>query len=102
VPRGCDAYAQPPNGKGDAYSYCKACHPGARAKACWWRGSSGADLWKAADVLRLLAHARALAWGEALERLAGPDWPRGEFGLELFGSRATAHAAAWSDDASVS
>ena len=29
VCRGCGAYTQPRNGKGDAYRYCKACHPGA-------------------------------------------------------------------------
>ena len=29
VCRGCGAYMQPRNGKGDAYAYCKACHPGA-------------------------------------------------------------------------
>ena len=29
VCRGCGAYTQPRNGKGDAYAYCKACHPGA-------------------------------------------------------------------------
>ena len=29
VCRGCGAYAQPRNGKGDAYAYCKAGHPGA-------------------------------------------------------------------------
>jgi hypothetical protein len=28
VCRGCGAYTQPRNGKGDAYSYCKRCHPG--------------------------------------------------------------------------
>ncbi len=27
--RGCGAYTQPRNGKGDAYAYCKAGHPGA-------------------------------------------------------------------------
>ena len=26
VCRGCGAYTQPRNGKGDAYAYCKACH----------------------------------------------------------------------------
>jgi AraC-like DNA-binding protein len=30
VCRGCGAYTQPRNGKGDAYAYCKACHPGPR------------------------------------------------------------------------
>src|ERR1700759_3669523 len=29
VCRGCGAYTQPRNGKGDAYAYCKTCHPGA-------------------------------------------------------------------------
>ena len=29
VCRGCGAYTQPRNGKGDAYAYCKGCHPGA-------------------------------------------------------------------------
>jgi AraC-like DNA-binding protein len=29
VCRGCGSYTQPRNGKGDAYAYCKACHPGA-------------------------------------------------------------------------
>jgi AraC-like DNA-binding protein len=28
VCRGCGAYTQPRNGKGDAYAYRKACHPG--------------------------------------------------------------------------
>jgi hypothetical protein len=32
VCRGCGAYTQPRNGKGDAYAYCKACHPGAIAR----------------------------------------------------------------------
>jgi hypothetical protein len=27
VCRGCGAYTQPRNGKGDAYAYCKDCHP---------------------------------------------------------------------------
>ncbi len=31
VCRGCGAYTQPRNGKGDAYWYCKRCHPGAIA-----------------------------------------------------------------------
>jgi hypothetical protein len=35
--RGCGAYTQPQNGKGDAYAYCKACQPCAIEL---WRGSS--------------------------------------------------------------
>jgi AraC-like DNA-binding protein len=38
VCRGCGVYTQPRNGKGDAYAYCKVCHPGAIeqrwARAC--------------------------------------------------------------------
>ena len=33
VCRGCGAPTQPRNGKGDAYEYCKGCHPGAAARA---------------------------------------------------------------------
>jgi hypothetical protein len=64
VCRGCGAYTRPRDGKGDAYAYCKACHPGAiearwtRERVldamCDWR-----RLWPAADVLRLVADARA-------------------------------------------
>ena len=36
VCRGCGAYTQPRNGKGDAYAYCKACHPGAIERS-WTR-----------------------------------------------------------------
>ena len=77
VCRGCGAYTQPRNGKGDAYAYCKACHPGAIERR-WtrervleamreWRASLRA----AADVLRLVAHARAPARGRGA-RATGP------------------------------
>src|SRR5438477_8360924 len=36
VCRGCGAYTQPRNGKGDAYAYCKTCHPGATERR-WTR-----------------------------------------------------------------
>ena len=71
VCRGCGAYTQPRNGKGDAYAYCKACHPGAiqrrwtreRVLAAMheWRARYG----RAAVVLRLVAHPRATPWGRA-------------------------------------
>src|ERR1700757_3188675 len=47
VCRGCGAYTQPRNGKGDAYAYCKRCHPGAiegLAKLYWLRCVSGATV----------------------------------------------------------
>jgi hypothetical protein len=34
VCRGCGAYIQPRNGKGDAYRYCKRCRPWA-IERCW-------------------------------------------------------------------
>jgi hypothetical protein len=47
VCRGCGAYTQPRNGKGDAYAYCQPCHPARSSDAgvatwCWQRCSSGA------------------------------------------------------------
>ena len=61
VCRGCGAYTQPRNGKGDAYAYCKVCHPGAierrwtRARVqkamCAWE----TQVRPAAVVLRLVA-----------------------------------------------
>ena len=69
VCRGCGAYTQPRNGKGDAYAYCKACHPGAIERR-WTRERVLAAMreWRdalrpAAVVVRLVAHARAPAWG---------------------------------------
>ena len=65
VCRGCGAPTQPRNGKGDAYAYCKACHPGAIAPR-WTRESVRAAMraWHdrygtAAVLVRLVAYARA-------------------------------------------
>ena len=70
VCRGCGAYTQPRNGKGDAYAYCKACHPGAIERH-WPRARVierddallGSPLRPAAHVLRLVTNARAPARG---------------------------------------
>jgi AraC-like DNA-binding protein len=70
VCRGCGAHTQARNGKGDAYAYCKACHPGAIGRR-WtrdrvlgamrdWRGRCG-KLPSSYDRSR--AHARAWAEG---------------------------------------
>jgi hypothetical protein len=80
--RGCGADTQPRNGKGDAYAYCKACHPGAIERR-WtrrrvldemleWRARYG-RLPSSYDWSR--THARAPAGGEALARLGDGDWP---------------------------
>src|SRR5205823_13332802 len=61
VCRGCGAYTQPRNGKGDAYAYCKRCHPGA-IKRRWTRE---------------LVIAAMLAWCEHYGRLPSSyDWSR--------------------------
>jgi hypothetical protein len=71
VCRGCGAYTQPRNGKGDAYTYCKACHPGAIQRR-WTRervleamGEWLDRVREASLVVRLGAHARAPARGRA-------------------------------------
>ena len=81
VCRGCGAYTQPRNGKGDAYAYCKACHPGAIERR-WtrervvetmreWRVRHG-KLPTSYDWSS--AHARRRG-GVALSRLADREWP---------------------------
>ncbi len=49
--RGCGADTQPRNGKGDAYAYCKACHPGA-IRTRWTRQGvlEAMRVWRAATV----------------------------------------------------
>jgi AraC-like DNA-binding protein len=79
--RGWGAPTQPRNGKGDAYGYCKRCHPGAIAPK-WtrervrdamraWRDRYG-DPPSSYDWSRTHARRRG---GQALERLADGDWP---------------------------
>jgi AraC-like DNA-binding protein len=100
VCRGCGAYTQPRNGKGDAYAYCKACHPGAIRRR-WtperllaamreWRDRYG-RLPSSYDWSRTHARRRG---GEALKRLAEEGWPSASVVTDLFGSWAAARAAA--------
>jgi hypothetical protein len=92
VCRGCGAYTQPRNGKGDAYAYCKACHPGAIARR-WtpelvleamieWQRRFGrlptSYDWSATHVRQ--------RGGEALERLASREWPAASAVSRLFGT----------------
>lgn len=90
--RGCGAPTQPRNGKGDAYPYCKACHPGA-IEPRWtrervleamleWRASYGR--WPSSyDWSVTQARRRG---GEALERLRVGTWPSASVVTALFGS----------------
>ena len=101
VCRGCGAYTQPRNGKGDAYAYCKRCHPGAIARR-WtrervreamraWHGRYGAAP-SSYDWSRKHARRRG---GEALKRLEAGDWPPPSTVTDLFGSWAAARADAF-------
>ncbi len=100
VCRGCGAHTQPRNGKGDACSYCKRCHPGA-IKRRWtqelvisamraWRERYGR--WPSSyDWSRTHARRRG---EQALRRLAGGHWPAASVVTVVFGSWAVAHQAA--------
>ena len=101
VCRGCGAYTQPRNGKGDAYAYCKRCHPGAIARQ-WtrervreamraWHARYGA-VPSSYDWSRTHARRRG---GEALKRLEAGDWPAPSTVTDLFGSWAAARADAF-------
>jgi hypothetical protein len=107
VCRGCGAYTQPRNGKGDAYAYCKVCHPGAIAPR-WtqqrvldamreWRERYG-RLPSSYDWSRTHARRRG---GIALKRLNERGWPSASVVGELFASweeaRGVAAAAAGTD-----
>jgi len=80
VCRGCGAYTQP-NGKGDADTYCKGCHPGAIQRR-WTRERVLEAMREWLDRYGRLpssydwsrTHARRRR-GEALERLPGGEWP---------------------------
>jgi hypothetical protein len=104
VCRGCGAYTQPRNGKGDAYAYCKRCHPGAIERR-WtqkrvveamleWRHRYG-RLPTSYDWSRTHARRRG---GAALERLARGEWPTASGVGNLFGTWAAARAAASGED----
>ncbi len=100
VCRGCGAYTQPRNGKGDAYAYCKACHPGAieRRWTCErvlaamrdWRELYG-QLPTSYDWSRTHARRRG---GQRLRRLREGKWPAASVVSSLFGTWATARAQA--------
>jgi hypothetical protein len=99
VCRGCGAYTQPRNGKGDAYVYCKACHPGAVERR-WtpervldamreWRARYG-RLPSSYDWSHTHARRRG---GEALDRVTVGTWPSASVVTSLFGTWAAARPA---------
>jgi AraC-like DNA-binding protein len=104
VCRGCGAPTQARNGKGDAYAYCKACHPGAAARELTteavseamrrWRSLYGATP-SSYDWSRTHARERG---GEALARLRRGAWPSPATVIDLYGTWAAARADAFADD----
>ncbi len=99
--RGCGAPTTARNGKGDAYEYCKTCHPGA-IKAQWTRARVRAAMraWRHRYGTRPSSydwsrtHARRRG-GEALARLADGDWPAPGTVTDLYGTWAAAYADAF-------
>jgi len=90
--RGCGAYTQPRNGKGDSYRYCKRCHPGAIERK-WTRELVVEAMLDWLDRYRRLpssydwsrTHARRRG-GQALARLRAGEWPSASLVTDLFGS----------------
>jgi len=81
VCHGCGAPTPPRDGKGDAYAYCKHCHPGAAARTLTretvreamraWQDRYGTPP-SSTDWSRTHAVRRG---GKALTRLDDGDWP---------------------------
>ena len=103
VCRGCGAYTQPRNGKGDAYAYCKVCHPGAIERR-WtrervleamraWRARYG-RLPSSYDWSR---PTRAVAAATRSSGCNDGDWPSASVVTSVLGSWAAARAQAESD-----
>ena len=101
VCRGCGAPTAPRNGKGDAYAYCKRCHPGAIARE-WtrervreamraWRVRYGAAP-SSYDWSRTHARRRGR---DALKRLQAGQWPAPSTVIDLYGAWAAAVADAF-------
>ena len=98
--RGCGAPTQPRNDKGDAYAYCKRCHPGAidprwtregvLAAMGDWRDRFG---WLPSSYDWSRTHARRRG-GEALRRLNHGRWPSASVVTAVWGSWSAARAAA--------
>ncbi|MGO9497794.1 MAG: hypothetical protein ACLQA5_13970 [Solirubrobacteraceae bacterium] len=103
VCRGCGAQTAARGGKGDAYAYCKSCHPGAIAPTRtreWvrdamheWRQRYGRPP-SSTDWSRTHARRRG---GEALKRFQARDWPAPSTVIDIYGSWPTAHTDAFPD-----
>jgi len=103
VCRGCGAPTTARGGKGDAYQFCKTCHPGAIAPTRtreWvrdamheWQQQYGRPP-SSTDWSRTHARRRR---GEALERFRARDWPAPSTVIDIYGSWSAAHVDAFPD-----
>jgi hypothetical protein len=104
VCRGCGAATAARGGKGDAYEFCKGCHPGAIAPTrtrewvrdamrAWTQRYGGPPSWT--DWSRTHARRRG---GDALKRLRDRDWPAASTVIDIYGSWAAARANACPDE----
>jgi hypothetical protein len=104
VCRGCGAPTTARGGKGDAYPYCKRCHPGAIAPTRtreWVRDAM--RVWQArygsppssTDWSRTHARRRG---GDALAPLRDGDWPAPSTVVDLFGTWAAARTDVFPDN----
>ena len=101
VCRGCGTPTAARRGKGDAYEFCKSCHPGAIARE-WARDRvrEAMRAWHArygsppSSYDWSGTHARRRG-GEALKRLQAGGWPAPSTVIDLYGSWAAAVADAF-------
>jgi hypothetical protein len=101
--RGCGAPTAARGGKGDAYEYCKRCHPGAIAPE-WTREHvrEAMRAWQERYGTRPTSydwsrtHASKCG-GEALNRLQDGTWPTASTVSDLYGTWAAARADAFPD-----
>ncbi len=103
VCRGCGAPTAARGGKGDAYEFCKNCHPGAISPTRtreWvrdamrdWRQRYGRPP-SSTDWSRTHARRRG---GAALNRFQTRDWPAPSTVIDIYGSWPAAHADAFAD-----
>jgi Homeodomain-like domain len=103
VCRGCGAPTTTRAGKGDAYAFCKSCHPGAIAPTRtrdWvrdamheWRQRYGRPP-SSTDWSRTHAHRRG---GDALKRFQARDWPAPSTVIDIYGSWPAARVDAFPD-----
>ena len=101
VCRGCGAPTSARNGKGDAYAYCKQCHPGAIARE--WTRERVRDAMRAWNA-RYGSPPTSYDWSvshasrrgrDALDRLQDGSWPAPSTVTELYGTWAAARADAF-------